>query len=325
MESRSEELRQFKKIDLVEYATSRGFVLDRKASSKASIVVRHSRGDKLIIGKASDGSYHYFNAKGDDSGTIIDLVQALDGGSIGDVRKSLRQYRPNSRRAAGTHSDGQGLSHRKVDLPAMRSRWTAATPLTARNAYLSDCRKLPESVYLNLRFRGRLRVDHRGNVVAIHHNDSGMSGFEMKNGTEKRTTFTGFSPGGIKGLFSSVPQPGDNVMVVCETFIDTLSVATLMGCDHRSFYSLGGRPSPAQLGLLMRTAKRMPKGASIELRLDNDEGGAEIAEKIKAVFAPIRTHFSGIYYMPPSLLGMDWNDVLKHEIEKLDSLTAKPA
>ncbi|MEL6107422.1 MAG: hypothetical protein AAFU85_15385 [Planctomycetota bacterium] len=70
-------------INLVEDAISRRFTLDRKASRRSSVLVRHSSGSRLIIGKSTSGGYDNFNAKGDDSGTIIDLVHALDAKRMG--------------------------------------------------------------------------------------------------------------------------------------------------------------------------------------------------------------------------------------------------
>ncbi|MEO9592338.1 MAG: hypothetical protein ABJG45_12240, partial [Rhodopirellula bahusiensis] len=90
--SRSDELDRFKRIDLVAYAGTRGYVVDRRASSRNGIVMRHANGDKIGVGKTPVGTFVYYNFKGDDSGTIIDLVQTLDGGSLGDVRKILRNF-----------------------------------------------------------------------------------------------------------------------------------------------------------------------------------------------------------------------------------------
>ena len=92
MMNRKDELDRFKRINLAEYAASRNFVMDRRASSRHSVVMRHPRGDKLIIGRDASGIYYYFNAKGDDSGTIVDLVMAMDGSNLGEVRKTLRGY-----------------------------------------------------------------------------------------------------------------------------------------------------------------------------------------------------------------------------------------
>lgn len=285
--------------------------MDRKASSRSSIVVRHPTGDKLIVGKSKDGTYHYFNAKGNDSGTIIDLVQAMDGGTLGDVRKKLRHYQPNAINETVPQTGFFSLAARDTDLSRVRVTWGRGSLLTARNDYLSDCRKIHPDVYLNPRFKGRFRIDHRGNVLAAHHNEQGLCGFEIKNGTSQRTTFTGFSPGGVKGLLSSRPGTNDRIMVVCETFIDMLSVAAVTGGYGRRFFSLGGRPSPAQIQLLRSAAHQMPKGSTIELRVDNDKGGSEIAALITAEICTDVPGIRDIVYLPPPDQGTDWNDYLK--------------
>lgn len=307
MESREAELLQFKQLDLVQYALSRGFRVDRKASSQKSVAVRHINGDKLIIGQSSDGTYFYFNAKGNDNGTIVDLVQYLDGGSIGDVRKTLRQYVPSSvANVASWQTTSQPkTAFSRADVVA---KWRDAKPLKEVRSYLSTCRSIPISVYLDPVFAGRFRIDSRGNVLAVHCDEEGVCGFEMKNGTAHRTTFTGFSPGGVKGLCVSRARPTDSTMVVAETFIDMLSVAALEGTRGIRFFSTSGRPSPKQVDLLKRASRRMPSGASVQLRFDNDAGGEEIAEMLEAAFGE---EFLVVRCFPAAR-GADWNDVLRN-------------
>ncbi|MEO1527968.1 MAG: toprim domain-containing protein [Planctomycetota bacterium] len=310
MTSRAEELQQFKKINLAEYAMSRGFTLDQKASSRSSIVVRHANGSKLIIGKSVGGGYHYFNAKGDDSGTIIDLVQALDGGTIGDVRKTLRRYQPSATIDARASRVPVETSSHTADLDAVRSRWNQASPLTTRNAYLSDCRAIPETIYLSSRFEGRFRTDRRGNVLAAHRNEEGLCGFEIKNGTKEKTTFTGFSPGGTKGLCLSRASDLDERLIVTETFIDMLSVAAFKGLERTRFASISGRPSRTQLQLLATEARRFTTSVSVELCFDNDDGGRELADLV-ATYLGRRECIHVVEFIPPPIENADWNDHLR--------------
>ncbi len=311
MVSRAEELQQFKRIDLVAFAISRGFELDRKASSRSSVAVRNVRGDKLIIGKSDDGTYHYFNAKGSDAGTIIDLVQSLDGGSLGDVRKTLRAFDPASALATTAQSKPVTVVARSVDRVQVQATWAKALPLQSENLYLSRCRMIASSTYLHPRFYGRFRIDSRNNVLAAHHDKTGLCGYEMKNGTREGTTFTGFSPGGVKGLFASRPADGDRTMVVAETFIDMLSVAALKGIEGRRFFSLGGQPSPLQITLLRAAVARMPCRATIELCVDNDQGGKAIAGQVKAALETAVHDAQKIKVCPPPDTSKDWNDYLK--------------
>ena len=91
------ELHQFKSdIDLVQYAIDRyGYQRDRRESSRASHVLRHSAtNDKIVVRKASDGHWTYFSIRDDrDHGTIVDFVKARGRhSSLGDVREELRQW-----------------------------------------------------------------------------------------------------------------------------------------------------------------------------------------------------------------------------------------
>ena len=311
MASRSDELQDFKRIDLVQYAVSRGFSVDRRASSKSSIVVRHSCGDKLIISRDPSGTYFYFNAKGNDYGTIIDLVQSLDGGSIGDVRKTLRGYKPSAT-ITNNPSVMQTVVYRQAkDHLAVKNAWQNAQDLKCRNSYLTDYRSIPESVYLDGKFAGRFRVDVRGNILAAHHDRDGLCGFEMKNGTKEKTTFTGFSPGGTKGLFFSKSSLDDRIVVLTETFIDALSVATITGVSGRRFFSLGCHPSPSQMELLESAISKLADGTIVEMRFDHDAGGSKLADKVSAEILAKATNLESFVFLRPLKVGADWNDFLQ--------------
>ncbi|WP_197455904.1 toprim domain-containing protein [Stieleria neptunia] len=270
----------------------------------------------MIVGKSPDGTFFYFNAKGNDSGTIIDLVQTLDGGSLGDVRKTLRRYSPQQNDSASDWVTTSS-SNQTIDRKSVQAKWESAQPITNRNPYLSDCRLIPTQTYLDPIFAGRFRIDHRGNVLAAHYDTDGLCGFEIKNGTRDRTTFTGFCPGGIKGLFASRPRPGDRLMIIAETFIDMLSVAALIGTRDARFFSTAGRPSPKQLDLIANASNRMPAGSEIQLRFDNDAGGREIAQIIEAKLADLAL---AIRRVVPPTPGMDWNDCVRSN----DSLRFQP-
>ena len=71
-----------------------GYQLDRKKSWRGSAVMRHPKGDKIMIKRdARSGHYVYFSVRDDrDNGTIIDFVQRRQHMSIGAVRKELRPW-----------------------------------------------------------------------------------------------------------------------------------------------------------------------------------------------------------------------------------------
>ncbi|MDA8746028.1 DUF3991 and toprim domain-containing protein [Rubripirellula amarantea] len=308
MDTRNDELERFKRLNLCDYAVSRGFVIDRKKSSRHSVVARHTRGDKLIIGKSPSGQYYYFNAVGSDSGTIVDLVQSLDGGTLGDVRKTLRGYDGSPSAQAPSSTLPFELQPSQHDAAQVLSTWMRAKSIKAGHPYLTDVRGISEEVQLHPIFHDRIRIDGRGNMVVPHYNRSGLCGFELKNGNALRTTFTGFSTGGVKALACSRPRDDDQEMIVCETAIDMFSIATLGGLEGKRFFSTAGQISPMQAECLRHAAERMPEGSRVLLSFDNDEGGRKLAAQVREALSACRLPI--VDNFPPTP-GADWNDVLQ--------------
>ena len=89
-----DELENFKtNINLTEYAASQGYELDRRESSRNSVIMRHSTGDKIIIARGEDKHWIYFSIRDEsDNGSIIDFIQNLSQASLGEVRKKLRPW-----------------------------------------------------------------------------------------------------------------------------------------------------------------------------------------------------------------------------------------
>ena len=307
---RVSELEEFKsRIDLRDFAISEGFEYVRRQSSKNSSVLKHPNGDKIVVARMPWKHYVYFNVHAsspDDSGSIIDFVQTRKRCSLGEVRKTLRAW-------SGVASVGRSENESPL-LPALEpssqdaarvfANWTKARMVKDAANYLTNQRGIPHSLICDPKFAGRIRVDIRQNILFGHYNASGLCGYEVKN-----RGFTGFSPGGTKGLMFSSPDQDDHTMVICETGVDLLSVAAIEGIDGRRFFSMAGQPSPAQIGLLQSAAEKMPTPKPTALlALDNDDAGIRMSKVIRSALAPhcseIRTHF------PPGN-GQDWNDVLQ--------------
>ena len=87
------ELERFKiEVVLPEFAAARGYFLDRRASSRNSIVMRHPDGDKIIIARY-EGTTHWVYCSvrdGRDNGTIVDFL-----GSIQNSEKIVRLRKIN--------------------------------------------------------------------------------------------------------------------------------------------------------------------------------------------------------------------------------------
>jgi len=89
-----DELEDFKTtINLSEYAASEGYCIDRRASSRNSVAIRHASGDKIVIARGQDNHWMYFSVRDDtDNGTLIDFVQNRKGCKLGGVRQELRPW-----------------------------------------------------------------------------------------------------------------------------------------------------------------------------------------------------------------------------------------
>ena len=137
------ELERFKTdVDLIAFAASRGYVSDRRESSQNCEVMRTTNGDKIVIVKHLDnkGAEHwiyYCVRDARDNGTVIDFLQWRGGGTLGHIRKTLREWLGSPRPAPA------GVTIRKLlpvshDRAAVLLAWERARPclnipyLTAR-------------------------------------------------------------------------------------------------------------------------------------------------------------------------------------------------
>jgi hypothetical protein len=89
-----DELERFKTaINLTEYAASQVYQLDKRASSRNSVVMRHPAGDKVVIARGEDQHWIYFSVRDDaDKGSIIDFIQHRRRCNLADVRRELRPW-----------------------------------------------------------------------------------------------------------------------------------------------------------------------------------------------------------------------------------------
>ena len=317
MLTRDAELEKFKKqINLCEYAASVGFFLDQNSSSRCSAVMRHSNGDKVVIAVTSSKHWVYFNVHGgsqEDSGTIIDFVQARKKVTLGDVRKELRPWigKPRLVEQGGSRLLPMDLQPAEYDAARVVGKWMNAKRITSSPRYLLNDRRLPSSVLADPVFADRLRTDQRSNILFPHWNQHGsLCGYEVKN-----RNFTGFAPGGTKGLWCSRPRTHDQTMVLAETAIDALSVAAIFGPAGKRFFSTAGQISPAQAACVCSAVKRMSADAEIWLAFDHDDGGLKLAQQVKDALSTLTGNTRKVIMSLPPNFGEDWNDVLRNNVK----------
>lgn len=263
------ELEKFKtEIDIRQYAAAQGFELSRKESWAGSAVMRHANGDKIIIKRDADSHWVFFSVKADASGTILDLVKHLHGGSIGAARKELRAFMGLPSTALPPCPPLVKVVKDRIRVERAFMRMQTAT----RHPYLEHVRRTPRHILESRRFAGRVRIDGHGNAIFPHFDSDGLSGFEIKN-----SNFTDFSTGGTKAIWSSQVENGDNRLAFCESAIDALSLAALEPDERTRYASIGGRPSPLQRQLIRAAASVMPESSTV-IAMDADAPGRELAD-----------------------------------------------
>lgn len=310
MPNRPDEIEAFKtEIDLRQVALSLGYELNERRSSIGSVVMDHPNGDRILVAVAADGHWIYCSVREHtDAGSVIDLWQRRQGGTLGDVRKGLRPFLGGSTPPPLPRGSKPmtKLAPVERDVLAARARYEGMSPINGYHAYLIELRRIPQALLSAQAFASRVRIDERGNAVFPHFNQGGLCGFEIKN-----DGFTGFARGGTKGLWASVPTPDDDTLVIAETAIDAISYAALVGDERRRFVSTAGQLNNNQPALLLSAMRKLSPNGRIVMALDNDEGGNDLAARIGHIRDEVDRNDLELVDERPSPAGADWNDVLR--------------
>jgi hypothetical protein len=175
-----------------------------------------------------------------------------------------------------------------------------------RHPYLENERALPAALLQAERFAGYVRIDRRGNAIFPHFDSAGLCGYEIKN-----TRFTGFSAGGVKGLWLSREESFDKVLVFCESAIDALSYAVLFPDDRTRYASIGGQLNPVQPELIRAATAIMPASSTIIAAMDADAAGRDLAGVVRRAVELIgRDDLRFQIHEPRGF--KDYNDQLRH-------------
>lgn len=288
-------------VNLSQYAATQGYELDRKKSTRSSLVMRHANGDKIIVSKKG-ANWVYFSVSNDtDNGTIVDFIANRTAKTLPDIGRELAAW-----------SGGAGALP-VYSLPDVQEQVYDRTRITkafrwmkpaGEHPYLLNERKIPADVLTHPRFAGRIYQDRYGNVVFAHQDAQGVCGLELKN-TDKGV----FMRGSEKALWLGNINPADTVLTLAEAAIDSLSHFAMFRPESTSYGAVSGGMKDSQFDCLMDIIQKMPKLEKIILAVDHDQGGEKIASRIESFFAG---KFTGkiVRDIPPQE-GMDWNEVLK--------------
>lgn len=309
----ADELEDFKRqINLVEYAETQGYEIDKKESSRSSVVMRGLGGDKIIVATKEDGHGVFFSVRDDqDNGSIIDFVQSRLHMNLGQVRQELRPW-IGTQRSASTKSarilrkpeaerpSRPAASHadRQVVLAAFMR-----TDRADRHPYL-ESRGIKPATLQDSRFSGVVKIDKtHGNAIFPHYDRDGLTGYEIKN-----AGFTGFSKHGRKSVWHSTNAASCERLVITENAIDALSHAQLRRDPDAGYMSISGSMSPEQVELLQSVLQKAHRrGGVLVLATDSDEAGKKLADQV-AGLAP-----DGMRIERDIPKEKDWNDDLNNK------------
>jgi hypothetical protein len=300
----NDQLEAFKReINLAEFAASRGYALIRHESSRNSAVMKNDAGDKIVVARNTNGHWIYFSVHdSNDNGTILDFVIHREGGgNFGRARRVIAAWsgytlEPDMRQ----HRIAFDLQPSSKDRQQVVANWARMRDIE-EHPYLA-ARGLVGAVTADPRFCGTLRIDARRNAVFPHHDQDGLCGYEVKN-----RGFTGFAPGGEKGLWRSNPKEGDAALIIAESAIDAMSYFAVAAREGL-YISTAGAWAPRTGDLILAEMDRLPRESELVLAFDNDEQGGGYVRQAMALLAG-RGHLI-VLAQPPSP-HKDWNDVLQ--------------
>lgn len=304
------ELQRFKnEIRVDEYLAGCGAELDAAKSTRTNPVFRTRGLGKIVV---TDGGHRWFRPGDERGGDIIDLDQTLHGGTLGDVRKRLRE-RLGGRKTRPAFPSPQALpvaAHKDLGADGENDsaeKWKRCSRLPRGGHPYLDERGITGQVLNDIRFIDCVRRDPRhGNVVFPYSNLHGVVAVELRNRNWKR-----FRAGGKRGqgLWASSNLSGADEIVITETPIDALSHAQLYPARNSAYVATGGTIARAQRETLLPRIARgcAERGAVLIAGQDADGGGDSQAETVRFIAGAAGCLFNR---ERPPCEGADWNDIL---------------
>jgi len=250
MLDRESELDAFKKVDLSVIASSFGFVIEKKRTTKSTVMM--SNGSEKIAVSYNGRHYIFWSVHDDKSnGTAVDFIQKVvePGANMGRVRQLLRPFL-NSGYMANIRQENKGryaseIKPNVTDFQAVAERYSKFVPIAKPHPYLCDVRGIPAELLQSPRILERIRHDpRRGSVVFPHF------GCPVGEGSEKRGLvgyeligqgLKMYSKGGVKALWMSVGTKNDHKLAVAESGLDALSYMAVHGEQGLRVASISGK------------------------------------------------------------------------------------
>lgn len=303
---RKQDFSRYKKaINLTEYAAFAGYSIDRKKSTRSSIVMRHANGDKVIISRRAEFWVYFSAHDGTDNGTIIDFITKRTGKTLHEIGRELAGWIGEGAPHIDPASFAREVTEQAYDRKRVKFLFSKVKPLQS-HPYLEEERKISREVLSGPRFYGKLYTDRYGNVVFPHYDREGLCGLELKNRDKGVLT-----RGSEKGLWMSRRQVTDTALVMTEAGIDALSYHDLFRPENTAYAAVSGAMNEKQFDLALDLIGSFPNLQTVILAVDNDKGGEGIASKIEQAIAEAGQFKGTVRRHIPDVAGQDWNGHLQ--------------
>jgi hypothetical protein len=292
-------------IDIREIAKSMfDYVEDKSASWRGTTVLRSDH-DKIAVSRnASDRHWVYYSFRRAEGGGVIEFIQRRTGQSLGQIRRTLRNWQGSPPAASPQFGPLEMTAGR--DLTRVRTL-LAKSVVAGAHPYLQR-RGIPRLILTSRRFSGTIR-DWLGRACFPHTDHGGVvTGAEIRGDNWK-----GFSPGGWKTAYRSNIFNGDERLVIAESGIDSLSFAAVNPDpqDRTRYMSVAGALNlKVQPDIIRRAAADLPPGSRIIAATDADDAGLSLAGQIEQAVRQAGRADLQFETMRPT--EGDWNEVLLH-------------
>lgn len=319
MHDRESELAAIKEVNLTVIAAAYGYEVNRKKSTRASVLMS-SGSDKILVSK--QGSHYVYCSVFDERsrGTAIDFAQHViePGCSIGRARQLLRPFLDYSYvsqvETRFAQSVAKGVEPNQIDLAGLAARYARFVAIDKPHSYLCETRGVPLAILRRPELRGRVLhcprrqsvvFPHWGSIEAANALSNEVCGYEIKGRGVNL-----FSKGGQKGLWMSATSANDRVLAIAESGLDALSFLAMRGEEGTRVASISGHMNRSQPELLRQAISSLPPGSQVVAAFDNDRGGDLLTQRLEDVLREAGRSDVSLREDRPKSRGADWNQVL---------------
>lgn len=290
-------------INLISYAASLGYTIDKEKTTRHSAVLKNKQNDKIVVSK-KNGIWVYFSVSDDgDNGTIIDFIKNRTSLELGEIGKSLEGFNPD---IVALNND-VSINEQFYD-PERIERVFNNCKVIASHQYL-DGRGIRTDIISSNRFKGTIYTDTYNNVAFPHFKKKKICGLELKS-----NDFSLMVRGSEKTLWRSNFNKADEALIIAEAPIDALSYQTLFSLEKAFFVATSGGVSNGQIELIDYTLNTSPNIKKITVIADKDEGGDRLFKKLETHLLPA-IEKEQIKRHSPKTQGEDWNDELMQKLK----------